>query len=92
MPLPPNITTKGLSCSGGIARSPTGLAAFLGRVTGATLIRNAIHRFEDGQRLQAYKQERAALDARQKDEARGTLRCEAVEREPSRIAHSLGSV
>ena len=49
---------------------PTGLAAFLGRVSGVELIRKALHRYEDGKRLKVYREQRAELKARHGDEAR----------------------
>ena len=53
---------------------PTGLAAFLGRVTGVEWVRKAIHRHQDGQRLKSYRVERNDLLALQQDEQR-TLVC-----------------
>lgn len=49
---------------------PTGLAAFLGRITGVDLIRRAVHRHQDRQRLKAYREERGELKARQERDAR----------------------
>ena len=41
------------------AKRPTGLAAFLGRVTGVELIRKKIHQHQDKKRLHAFLEERA---------------------------------
>ncbi len=49
---------------------PTGLAAFLGRVSGVELIRKAVQRHQDGQRLKAYRADSQALRARQGEETR----------------------
>ncbi|MGB0515107.1 MAG: relaxase/mobilization nuclease domain-containing protein, partial [Wenzhouxiangellaceae bacterium] len=43
------------------ARKPTGLAAFLGRVTGIELVRRKIHAYQDRKRHQAFLAEKAAL-------------------------------
>ncbi len=44
---------------------PRGLAAFLGRVTGVTLVVRKLRKFRDRQRLDYYRTERAALVAEQ---------------------------
>lgn len=44
---------------------PTGLAAFLGRVTGVNLVIRQVQRHRDTKRLTAYRDERMALVARQ---------------------------
>ena len=49
---------------------PTGLAAFLGRISGVELVRKAVHRYEDGKRLKAYQEQRAELKARHGEDAR----------------------
>lgn len=49
---------------------PTGLAAFLGRVSGVALIRKTLHRYEDGKRLKVYREQRAELKTRHAGEAR----------------------
>lgn len=49
---------------------PTGLAAFLGRITGVDLVRRAIHRHQDRQRHKAYREERGEVKARQERDAR----------------------
>lgn len=49
---------------------PTGLAAFLGWVSGVELIRKALHRYEDGKRLKVCREHRAELKIRRGDEAR----------------------
>jgi len=46
----------------------TGLAAFLGRVTGVTLVRKAWHRHQDAQRIEAYRKQRDELRTRQAQE------------------------
>lgn len=47
------------------AARPTGLAAFLGRVTGVSLVIRKIHQHRDAQRFAAYRGTRADLKARQ---------------------------
>jgi len=42
-------------------RRPRGLAAFLGRVTGVTLITKKVHRYRDHKRYEAYLADRTAL-------------------------------
>jgi hypothetical protein len=49
---------------------PTGLAAFLGRVSGVELIRRAVHRHQDGQRLKTYRAESHELRVQQGEEIR----------------------
>lgn len=49
---------------------PTGLAAFLGRVTGVNLVRHKLHRHQDARRYRAYLQDRAQLAERQQAEKR----------------------
>ena len=49
--------------------APTGLAAFLGRVSGVEFIRKSLHRYEDGKRLKVYREHRAELKTRHGEEA-----------------------
>lgn len=49
---------------------PTGLSAFLGKVTGVERIRNAWHRYEDRQRLKAYRAQREIVKEQQDKETR----------------------
>ena len=49
---------------------PTGLAAFLGRISGVELIRKTLHRYEDGKRLKVYREHRAELKTRHAGEVR----------------------
>jgi len=49
--------------------APTGLAAFLGRISGIELIRKALHRYEDGKRLKVYREHRAELKIQHKNQA-----------------------
>ena len=50
------------------AKRPTGLAAFLGRVTGVELIRKKLHQHQDKKRLHAFLEERASLKETQRQE------------------------
>ena len=50
------------------ANRPTGLAAFLGRVTGVALIRKKLHQHQDKKRLHAFLEERASLKETQRQE------------------------
>lgn len=52
------------------AAKPTGLAAFLGRVTGVSFVIGQVQKYKDAQRLAAYREERAALKAAQQEERR----------------------
>jgi len=47
---------------------PTGLAAFLGKVSGINLLRQKLHRYQDATRTREHIQQRAALNARQEHE------------------------
>jgi len=49
---------------------PTGLAAFLGSVSGVALIRKTLHCYEDGKRLKVHRAHRAEFKTRHRDEAR----------------------
>ncbi|MCF8710310.1 relaxase/mobilization nuclease domain-containing protein [Rhizorhapis sp. SPR117] len=53
-----------------LAAKPTGLAAFLGRVTGVSFVIGKIHKHQDAQRHAAYQAEKAALVERQVDAKR----------------------
>ncbi|HEV7930101.1 MAG TPA: hypothetical protein VGP12_08235 [Nitrosospira sp.] len=44
---------------------PTGLAAFLGKVAGVTLLQKKIHQYQDARRLNADREQLAQLKARQ---------------------------
>lgn len=54
------------------AARPTGLAAFLGRVTGVSFVIGKLHKHRDAQRFAAYRAEKAALVEKQ-EEARRVL-------------------
>lgn len=63
----------------------TGLAAFLGKVTGVTLLQKKIHQYQDARRLNAHREQVAQLKARQGEERkvlelRLTLQMQDVER------------
>lgn len=53
---------------------PTGLAAFLGRVTGMSLVIRKLQRHRDRRRYDVYRDQRDALTVRQKGEAAGLQR------------------
>jgi len=53
-----------------LAAKPTGLAAFLGKVTGFSFVIGKIHKHQDAQRHAAYQVEKAALVERQVDAKR----------------------
>ena len=50
------------------ANRPTGLAAFLGRITGVSLIQRTLHRRQDARKTAAHLEQRAALKVRQAEE------------------------
>jgi hypothetical protein len=58
---------------------PTGLAAFLGRVSGIEMIRKAVHRHQDAQRLKAYRADSRDLGARQAKETRALEGRQAIQ-------------
>ncbi len=47
---------------------PTGLAAFLGRVTGITFARKKLHEFQDRKRFEAFSEKSDALELRHRDQ------------------------
>lgn len=64
---------------------PTGLAAFLGRVSGVEMIRKAMHRHQDGQLLKTYRANSRNLGTRQEQELRALEGRQAIQaREPVR--------
>lgn len=48
---------------------PTGLAEFLGRISGINLIRKKLHHFQDAQRLKAYHEKQRELKDKQRQDA-----------------------
>jgi hypothetical protein len=70
---------------------PTGLAAFLGRVTGVALIRRKLRKREDSKRLQSFQMARENLKAHQRDERLALQRAQemqslAMNRQIARLA------
>lgn len=70
---------------------PTGLAAFLGRVTGIEHIRKILHRRDDAKRLSAYGESLQALKSQQAADARSldtrlTLQTQEVSRKQAALA------
>jgi hypothetical protein len=47
---------------------PTGLAGFLGQVSGVNFVRERLHRHHDAQRLKVYREQKALLKTRQMEE------------------------
>ena len=69
---------------------PTGLAGFLAKVTGLTLLRKKIHHHQDARALESYRKEQASLKTKQQEEEkvlkfRMKVQTQAVERR----AHAL---
>ncbi len=58
---------------------PTGLAAFLGRVTGVALIRRKLQKREDKKRLQSFQNARESLKDDQRDERLALQRAQEME-------------
>lgn len=56
------------------ARRPTGLAAFLGRVTGIALITKKLHRYQDKKCFEAFRLDKARLTMQQRAERQGLMR------------------
>lgn len=72
---------------------PTGLAAFLGRVTGVALITKKLHERRDRQRVKAYRAERDALMRRQADDLAGFAKRQALQAaELHRQQRALGQI
>ena len=72
---------------------PTGLAAFLGRVSGVNLIRQALHRRDDAKRMKDYGLRFAELKALQADAVRALeMRLKIQAQEPERKQASLERV
>ncbi len=46
----------------------TGLGAFLGKLTGVTFIQHKVHRYQDAQRIKAYREQQVQLKTRQAEE------------------------
>jgi hypothetical protein len=55
-------------------RKPTGLAGFLGRVSGVELLKKQIHKFQDRKRLQHYREDRGHLKISQDQERKSQKR------------------
>lgn len=69
---------------------PTGLAAFLGRITGITLLQKKVHRYRDRQEIRAYFEQRGQLRTRQKAERKALeLRLSIPRRDIERRAAAL---
>ncbi|ABS65800.1 Relaxase/mobilization nuclease family protein [Xanthobacter versatilis] len=58
---------------------PTGLAAFLGRVTGVSAVIRQVHRYQDARRYLAFRNEKRALTARQGHEVADLERRHAMQ-------------
>ena len=71
------------------ANRPTGLAAFLGRVTGIELIAKKVHRYQDKQRFDAFQEQKQQLqfeqDAKRLEQQR-SQEMQALELERKRLA------
>jgi len=75
------------------ANRPTGLAAFLGRITGVSLIQRTLHRRQDARKTAAHLEQRAALKTRQAEEQKvQELRLKVQAREIDRKARALEKV
>jgi len=55
-------------------RKPTGLAAFLGRVSGVELLKKQIQKFQDRKRLQRYQEDKGHIKATQDNERKAQKR------------------
>ncbi len=72
---------------------PTGLAKFLGRVSGVDVIRKKIHRFQDAQRLKHYRHKQQALkDKQHQGDKTLELRISLQTKELSRQVKDLAEV
>ncbi|MES9822810.1 MAG: relaxase/mobilization nuclease domain-containing protein [Candidatus Thiodiazotropha endolucinida] len=56
------------------ARKPSGLAGFLGKVSGVELLKKQLHKYEDRKRLQRYREEREVLTISQEREHKALKR------------------
>jgi hypothetical protein len=72
---------------------PTGLARFLAKVTGLTLLRKKIHQYHDARALENYRQEQATVRTRQQeDEKTLGFRLKVQIQTLERRAHALARV
>lgn len=72
---------------------PTGLAEFLGRISGINLIRKKLHHFQDAQRLKSYREKQAELkDKQRQDGATLALRLSLQTKEVERKLKVLNKV
>ncbi len=72
---------------------PTGLAEFLGRISGVNLVRKKLHRYQDAQRLKIYRQKQAELNGKQRQDREATsLRLSLQTKELERKLKALNKV
>lgn len=72
---------------------PTGLAAFLGKISGVNLLRETLHRYQDAKRLEAYRERREQLSlAQRREDAALALRLKVQSAEWERKAHAMALV
>lgn len=60
-------------------KNPTGLAAFLGRVSGVELLTKQIHKYQDRKRLQHYREDSNTLKTAQKQERKALTRRQGMQ-------------
>lgn len=76
-----------------MAKKPTGLAGFLGRVSGVELLKKQLHKYQDRKRLQRYREEREALTISQTTEHKAlTRRHEMQLLDVQRKVRALGKI
>ncbi|MEW8547961.1 MAG: relaxase/mobilization nuclease domain-containing protein [Candidatus Thiodiazotropha sp.] len=76
-----------------MARKPTGLAGFLGRVSGVELLKKRLHKYQDRKRLQRYREEREVLTISQTTEHKAlTRRHEMQLLDVQRKVRALGKI
>lgn len=72
---------------------PTGLAEFLGRISGVNFIRRKLHHYQDAQHLRSHRQKQAALKYRQRqDDKTLSLRLSLQTKELERKVKALNKV
>lgn len=75
------------------SHKPIGLAAFLGRVTGVQLVIKKVRKHQDKKRFEAFKQEKAGLNERQKRQRKEQLlRHKLQSRDMARYVRALNQI
>lgn len=75
------------------SRRPNGLAVFLGKVTGVSLVQRKFERYQDGQHLKTHREQKKNLEVRQKNGQNAlSLRISLQEKELERRTKALEKI